>query len=620
MSIAVRAAPLALAVLSLSAAARADEAEIVVTATRQSMRANELIADTSVVARQEIEQSGAATLSELLARQPGIEFSRNGGRGAAEGVHIRGANAGHTLVLVDGLRIGSATLGQTALEQIPLGQVERIEIVRGPASALYGTDAIGGVVQIFTRRGADAPPIQFSAGYGSRGTYEAAASLAGAAGALRYNLNLGAGGSDSINAVRNRSSGAYNPDDDGFRNRNGSVHLSYRFNADHEAGVDYFRSAGTNRFDSGWPSSLSDWRTRQTLSGASVYARNRLLPSWTSTLRLGTGNDDQSTTPSSTVGAAEDVFRTRQRQVLWQNDVTLPVGQALLAFERVRQEVDSTQTFTVTGRTIASVLLGWTGRVGSHRLQTNLRRDRNSQFGGKTTGSLGYGYQFTDTLRASLGAATAFKAPTFNDLYYPNVPFVGAGNPNLQPESARNHEAALHYDDGRRQTSLVLFRNSIANLIQWEESPPGSWFYTPMNVGRARIDGASLSWRENFGGWEAYANATVQDPRDADTGKQLIRRARRFGALGASTGRDSWRAGAELKVSGARYDDAANTRRLGGYALVNLFGEYRLDGGWTAFGRVDNLFDRDYTLARSSSTEYATPGRTLFVGVRYTPK
>lgn len=598
----------------------ADDGAIVVTATRQAMRANELIADTSVISREDIEASGATTLSELLARQPGIEYSRTGGRGAAESVYIRGANAGHTLVLVDGLRVGSATLGQTALEQIPLGQIERIEIVRGPGSALYGTDAIGGVLQIFTRRGASAPPVSFSVGYGSQRTYETAVSFAGATGPLQYNLNLGAGGSGGINAVRNADSGAFNPDDDGFRNRSGSAHLGYRFDANHEAGADYFRSRGESRYDSGWPSRAYDWQSRQTVSGASVYARNRFLPEWTSTLRIGTGRDDQETTPSSNPGQAADAFRTRQRQVTWQNDVALPVGGALLALERVRQEVDSTETYTVAQRTIASALLGWNGRIDNHRLQANLRRDRNSQFGSKTTGAFGYGYQFTGTLRASLGYATAFKAPTLNDLYYPNKAFIGVGNPNLQPETARNREAALHYDDGRHQASLVLFRNSIANLIQWDETSPGSWFYTPMNVGRARIGGATLSYRADIGGWNLYTHYNLQNPRDTDTDKLLARRARQFGALGASTGRDAWRLGAEIRLSGARYDDAANTRRLGGYAVANLFGEHRLDRDWAAFGRLDNLFDRHYTLARSSTTEYAVLGRTVFVGVRYAPK
>jgi len=614
------ATPLALTIFSLPIAAFADEAEVVVTATRQPTRAKELIADVTVVGREQIEQSGAATLSELLSRQPGIEFSRAGGRGAPENVFIRGTNAGHTLVLVDGLRVGSVTLGQTALEQIPLSQIERIEVVRGPSSALYGPDAIGGVIQIFTRRGAAAPPVSLSAGYGTHNTYETVLSITGNADRLFYNFNLGASGSKGINTVSNTSSSAFNPDNDGFRNRNGSAHIAYRFDTHHEAGLDYFRSAGESKYDSAWPSALSDWRSHKTVSGASAYLRNRFLPSWTSTLRLGNGTDASRTTPSLTAGLEDDSFKTRQRQISWQNDVNLPIGQALLALERVRQDVDSTSAFTANQRTINSALLGWSGRIENHRVQANVRRDRNSQFGDKTTSMLGYGYQFSDVLRGSLSYANAFKAPTFNDLYFPNTPFVGVGNPNLRPESARNREAALHYEDNRQQASLIYFRNDVDNLIQWEETFPGSWFYTPRNVGTARIDGWTMAYRRNVGNWDVHANYNRQNPRDMGTDKLLVSRARQFGTIGASTGRDGWRAGAEIKLSGARYDDPANTRRLGGYALFNLFGEHRIAKDWSAFGRVDNLFDRHYALVRSSTTEYAVLGRTLFVGIRFEPK
>ena len=601
-------------------------AAVVVTATRQPTRISEVIADVSVIDREAIEQAGpSTTLGDLLARTPGIELSRAGGRGATESVFIRGANAGHTLILLDGLRISSATLGQSSLEAIPLAQVERIEILRGPASALYGSDAIGGVIRITTRRAADAPRLEASAGVGSRGSRELTLAHANRVGKFDYAVRVADSRAEGVNAITNPGSPAYNPDRDGFARRSLSLAATWRPREGIEIGAHGIESDGVSHFDSSWPSANLDWQTRTRVVAHGVFARARLAEAWQSELRLGRGEDHSITTPSSTAGQDRDAFRTRQDQVVWQNDLTLPLGRGLVAVESLRESIDSTNVYTSLQRRTDSLVLGWNGSAGAHFWQIGARRDDNSQFGARNTHTLGYGYRLSDAWRLSASAGTSFKAPTFNDLYFPNTPFVGAGNPLLLPESGRSRELALHYEMGSTEASLTAFRNEIENLIQWQETAPGSFFYTPRNVATARITGWTAAARSSLGAWTLDAGLTVQDPKNLANGEALVRRARQFGSLAASRDFGDWSLGAELQASGPRYDapdftTGLNTKKMGGYGLVNLRGELRLNHGWSLFARVDNLFDKRYDVVRAATSEFAALGTTLFLGARFAMK
>ncbi|HQR04460.1 MAG TPA: TonB-dependent receptor [Rhodocyclaceae bacterium] len=598
-----------------------DDGTIVVTATRQPTPANQLLGDISVLDRADIEQAGpGATLGEMLARLPGIEFSRQGGRGAPEAVFLRGTNAGHVLVLVDGMRIGSATLGATDLANIPSDQIERVEVIRGSASALYGSDEIGGVINIITRE-EGGPALSGEAGLGSRGAYAASAATAGTQGDLHYQLRAGLSGGDGQAAVTNASSPAYNPGNHGYWSRNLSAGVNYRISPRIEIGAQYFANENQSKFNSSWPSPTLDWRTRNRVSSISAYARLQPVKGWDSTLRLGSSVDDNRSFPSANPGQASDNFRTERTQITWQNDVDLPLGRALVLLERLEEKVVASSVFTLTRRDVNSLSLGWNGNAGAHYWQVNTRRDSNSQYGVKNTYTLGYGYQIAPAWRVAANAGTAFKAPSFNDLYYPLTPFAGVGNPALQPESSRNREISLHYAEGAHKASLTAFRNDIRNLISWEETPPGSWFYMPKNIGSARIDGWSLNYQWAIAsGWRLQAAWNEQDPRDKASGKRLARRAAQFGTLGLDHDAGPWRVGAELQFSGNRYDDSANTRRLDSYTLVNVYGSYALTSAWSAFARIDNLLDEHYVLARSSDTTFASLGQSIFVGLRYQMK
>ncbi len=583
---------------------------VVVTATRQAQRENEVLASVEVIEREQIESAGQSTIIELLATQPGVQISSNGGAGASSSVFIRGTSSKHALLLIDGMRVGSATSGQPMLEALPLGVIERIEILRGPASALYGSDAVGGVIQVFTRKGREGFHPELFVGYGSNDTVRASASLAGGKDRLRYNLTVGQDETDGFNAKRDPAhwvsawtgASSFNPDDDGFRNRYLSASAALGFREADEIGVSTYYSDGRNWYDT---NDFYDSRLDKTLSSASIHMRNRLSDTWTSTLRLGQSQDE---TKDKADFAPATRFETTQQQFVWQNDVRLGDGLLLAAYEYTREEVEGTAGYDRDKRHVDAVLLGWSGRFGAHSLQLNARHDDNSQFGDKTTGLLGYGYQLSPawSVRGSIGSA--FKAPSFNDLYWP-----GSGNPALEPEVALNRELALGWDDGLHKVDVTYFNNKVKRLIDW--APTASGWWAPSNVGLARLEGVELAYGVGFGGYDLKAGVDYLKAEDGD-GNRLPRRAKLSGFARLDKHAGAWNWGLEWNGANHRYEDEANTDRLAGYGLLNAYAHYELARDWRLEMRANNLLDKDYQLARG----YNTDGTNVFVGVRWAPR
>ncbi len=588
--------------------------EIVVTATRIPTPARELLADVTVITAGKIAQHGYATLAEALRGVHGLEMNTSGGLGGQLNVHVRGTNANHLLVLVDGQRIGSATLGSTALEHLPLHGVERIELLRAPASSLYGMDAVGGVLQIFTRGGGTGTGLTgAAAGVGAHGLRYADAGMGIGDGPLRLDVSVGHAENEGFSSTNPKALfGAHNPDRDGYRNQSANARLAYRWDGGQLA-VGLLDARTRTEFDMGTP---GDDYSRQTLSTRTVEFRQRWLPHWDSTLRLGRGQDNM-----RTYGGAPSNFQTSQDQFTWENALDAMGGQVLLGAEYLRQEVDSTTAFSVDARQVRSLFAGYGGRWGRHLLQVNTRNDQNSQFGSKTTGALSYGFQWRRDARLHATLATAFKAPTFNDLYFPftdySIPgvftYTYAGNPNLLPERSRNAEIGAVWEEGGRSLRATLYRQRIADLIVASNGTSNDF---PVNVGTAEIDGAELAWKQAWGSWSLGGHVTLQTARDGGSGRDLPRRARRAGGLSLAHDLDAWSWRAEWLLSGARYDDLANSRSMAGYGLLNLTLSHRPARDWRLEARLDNVLDKAYEQAYG----YNTPGRSLFVGLRYQPR
>ena len=562
----------------------------------------------TIITPADIARAGQQTLVEVLQALGGVEVASNGGAGQPSSVFMRGANSGHTLVLVDGMRIGSATLGTTALENIPLNQIERIEVVPGQLSSLYGSDAIGGVIQIFTKSGRSAPATSVAAGAGTYGTSSATAGLGRVIGNTEFSLSVGYFGSSGFDATKPGAFG-HDPDKDGYRNANFSGKIAYHLDARNELGLTVFQSDGHTHFDN---DPTTDAVNHQTLSAFSVYSSNQITDAWQSVLRAGQGQDK-----STTTGVFPSVFGTRQPQYTWQNNVKLGPGTAIAGAEYLVQDVTSDSAFAQNQRTIRSAFAGHLGAYERHDWQANVRVDDNSQFGSHTTGLLGYAYRLTDGLRLRVGAGTAFKAPTFNDLYAVDPTGFFVPNPNLRPETSHSKEIGLNYQVGVNRFSATYFDNHINDLVVFV-SDPVTFVGTVENLDSARIKGLELGYQGSLAGLQANAHLTLQNPVDEATGEMLPRRAKEFGSLGLSKTSGSWTLGAEVVGSSARFDQAgeAEGTRMHGYALFNLTATYALDREWSVRARWNNVFDREYELAQN----FNTPGSNVFVAVQYQQK
>ncbi len=585
--------------------------EIVVTASRMPQLLDQTIAHTTVLNEQDIRKSGAPDVPALLRSLAGLEVAQSGGLGKLSGTFMRGTNSSHVLVLLDGVRINSATSGLTALEQIMLDSIERIEVVRGNISSLYGSEAIGGVIQLFTKRGRGAPAFNASAGLGSQGTQRLAAGFSGETSGTSFSVNAGRTRTDGVSAINTQLAAMANPDKDGYDNKTFSAQLQHAFNADHRLSVSLFDSSGDSQTDNSFfPAVPSDAHlSKSSIRKLALASDNRLGDAWLSRLQLAQGTDDS----QSFLNGAPDIdsgalFKTANRQVAWQNELRITDRQHIhLAAEHLAQAVTSSTAFSRTRRNVNSLLGGYVGEYGMHQAQLNLRHDRYSDFGTANTGLLGYGLQFADAWRLTASIGNAFKAPTFNDLFYP-LTWGFAGNPDLRPERARNKEAGLRYAANGQRFGAVYFDNRIRNLIAVNDT-----FTTMENIGEARIDGFELDYAGQFGNTHLTANATLQDPRDAATGQKLPRRAREHANFAVAHEFGAWNAGAELHHSGARRNSNFDNFTLPAYQLVNLTAAYRIDTHLNLSARVDNLFDRDYSEAYS----FNTLGRRLFVGLSY---
>ena len=580
---------------------------VAVTASRSAQPIADLLADVTVIDQDELVRSGAQSLTEVLQRQPGVEITMNGGPGSTSGAFLRGANRGQTLVLIDGLRVGSSSVGATSLEAIPLDQIERVEILRGPASSLYGADAIGGVIQVFTKRAkGDAFAGSASAGYGTYDTRNASATVRGAMGPLAFSLTGGGTRSDGFNAIVNPANFSYNPENDGYSNENVGGNAVFTWATGQDISAQYFRNRLNNAFDAGPP--YFDDRTVTTLEAWSVVSRNRLGEKWNSILTIGEGSDDS----VSLTSFGEAPFNTTQRQYTWQNDWTLPLGALSVALERREEHLATNTDFAVTQRNTNSATGVYQLRYGAFALQANLRHDNSSQYGGKSTGGIAGGYKVTPQWRVTAGYSTGFKPPSFNDLYFPLF-----SNPDLVPETARNTEVAAYwtssYGEVRWEARAIGYYNKVDDLIVFQCD--ADFNCRPENVDDATLKGVTLgidaTWRDT----RVQGSLDLQHPEDDRTGNLLPRRARRHGALTVLQQVGPAQLGVEFVASSLRYDNPANTIRMGGYGIVNLTFDWIFAKGWSLLVRGNNVFDKNYQLA----ADYSTGGAQVFAAVRWQP-
>jgi vitamin B12 transporter len=598
--------------------------ETVVTATRTAQALSDLVADVSIVDRATIERSGATGVADVLARLPGIEINRNGGVGGTTSVFSRGGNSQHTAVYLDGVRLDTQSgSGGAAWESIPLAQIDRIEVLRGPAAAVYGSDAINGVIQLFTRKGQGPAAPYVGVAVGSHGLRKLDAGISGAVGAnsaFDYSLGLARETSDGFDAQPQRlrvpgdfsstppGDGLRNPDQDGYRSTSANARLGFQINRAHRLEATLLASDLKSQYDefSHDPASPVDDLAHTKLRAVGLNWHAQWSDSYSTRLSVTDSYNWYETTPSSFLTT------TNLRGYLFQNELRFGPHLVTAALERREDELENDAVGPNRRRTQNAVALGYGLVQGNHTVQLNVRHDNDSGFGGKSTGSAAYGFGITPKLRLTASAGTAFRAPT---LYQR---FSEFGVSSLQPETSRNLEAGLRYTDGANSLGLVAYRNKVRNLITFVEGPGAcvSSFGCYDSVARAEYKGITVSGSYVLSSMKLGASLDLQNPRDLDSGKQLARRSKQHATLTADTRAGSWLLGAEAQFSGKRFDDEANTRVLSGYSLLNLSASTPIAKDWTLLARVDNLADKQYELART----FATAGRSFYAGVKWAPK
>ncbi len=590
-------------------------APVVVTGSREPLPLDRLVGDVAVIDAQRIRDSSAASVEELLSREGGIQLSRSGGPGQPAGVLLRGSSASSVVVLVDGVRIGSASLGQADLSALGLAAIERIEILRGPGSSLYGADAVGGVVQIITRRGAGAPVVAAHLAVGELRSSEADLLASGASSGWDYAAGLGREASAGVSALRPGDLfGNHNPDRDGFTRTHTHLRGGFTPAPGHRVGASLQQNRLRSHYDGSefLPPAFTqdaspDFRNRFDVRVAALEYRGVFSPLWTSTLQVSQQRDDLVSGAN-----APDTFKTARRQLVWQNAVTPDPGQQWVgAIERIDETVDSASFANRLQRHNTALVLGYSGAFGAHRLQADVRHDRNSVYGGVSTGKLGWALDLMPGLTARAVAGTAFRGVSFNDLYFP-----GYGVATVRPERSRSVEVGVQWRQADSSAGATLYRNRVRDLIGYEAdrtlcpADPAYDFGCAANVSRALLQGATLTAAQRFGDIGLRATLDLLDARDSNTGQRLVRRAAHQHSVVLDWSGGAWAVDATLVGVGARPESGAT---LAAYQTLDLQLRYRLSPVARIETKLLNVFDRAYQPAR----DYQATGRQAWIGVRF---
>ncbi|GAB4255774.1 MAG: TonB-dependent vitamin B12 receptor [Methylomicrobium sp.] len=579
--------------------------EMLITATRSETPKENLSTASTVYTREDIERLQVNSLPELLKRSTGVDVTQQGGYGKTSSVFIRGTNSDHVLVLVDGIRFGSVTTGTSPFELLPLDQIERIEIIRGPQSGLWGAEALGGVIQIFTRKGIqkETPTVSIDAGGGSYHTAKASGSVSGRYQNTWYSLGASHFNSKGFDA-RQATTGFFGidePDKDGFYNTGLNARLGHRFDNNAEIEASYLRTEGKNDFD-GTPNSAEFVTQVIGLSGSADFA-----DIWHSTLRLGQSRDDSDNFRPD--GSFFSRFDSTRWNASWLNKLTFSDNHQLTLGSDYRlDEVSGSTRYTEQSRYDVGVFGEWHSRFfENHHLNGSIRWDENEAFGDFVTGNVGWRSNWDYGLSTFANFGNGFKAPTFNELYFPNF-----GNPNLTAEESTSVEVGVAGNHDGWQWELRAYHTNLDNLIVYVYDPT-TFALSADNIDKAQINGLEAEIGMQIFGWNAKLGMNLLSPINRETDKRLPRRTDRMLSFDLSRSFGPVDVGAFILAEGYRFDDAENTNKVSGYATVDLRSAYHIDNHWTISAQLNNLLDKQYQLVNT----YPTADRNFFVSIHY---
>ncbi len=597
--------------------------DVFVTATRTPIAKNNVIADITTITEEEIERAGSSSLTDLLQRQPGVEIYNSGGQGKVSSLHIRGSESDHVVVLVDGLRVNQVTSGLTAFENIPLSQIEKIEIVRGPSSSLYGAGAIGGVIQIFTKKGVSGFKPYAAIGYGRYDTKTTQAGLRAGNDSTNYAINISSLSTDGFSAYKTNS--PIYSDKDGYDNLSLSGSMNHKFNDNNSIGLNFIKSSANNKYDNRNDPNFIDRKNKMDTQVIGVTFNNKITSDWRSDLKI--GQSIYKYTDFS--GAVWTPNNSKQNQISWLNNINLSLGSLQLLYDFNRETINKSLGYDKSERDNSGYMIGYLLNKDNHNFQANYRFDDNSAYGKFNTGNIGYSYKLNNEWAAAGSIGTAFRAPNFMDLYYCDS-YGCFNNPNLKPEESKNIEASLRYQKDVDKFSATVFQNKIDNFIQLDSN------WIPQNTEKAKFEGITFNGSTFIDHFQLFGNATFQSAENDVTHEKLTRRAKRYGNLGLNYYFDQWNVGTEINASGSKNDacdpdEFSCPIKISGYAFVNLVADYRINNDTKLNLRINNLLNKEYALAYdgqpgitgnygSQGFAYQTAGTSFFVNLRYEPQ
>lgn len=608
---------LAVTIASTTGAVFADnlrlQEETVVTATRTTQTLDKTLAPVEVMTAEDISRLQIRDMGDLLSRMTSVNIKSSGGRGSSTSMFVRGNNSDHTLVLIDGIRVGSASSGSASLQHIDPATIERVELVRGPRSSVYGSEAIGGVLQIFTRKGAETSQGSIKVGGGSNKSWNT--SVSGTYRADSYWVN-GQLTHDETEGFNRTDSDAYpDNDDDAYRNSTFGLSGGYDFNQSVGFTANYQKSEGESEYDNcyeGWFSvecmPYSEFE-RETLSGKlKTQWSNEFVTYWTA----GRSEDnseifDDITPDDSRYGGNRNYYDTTRISYGMQNDYAFSSENILtIGVDYYDDELDSNAPVATAESVLERDNLGLYGQyqlsLGNNSFVAGVRNDDNEQYGEQTTGNLAYGYQITDSTKVVASWGTAFKAPTFNELYWP-----GYGNPDLKPEESENYELGFKYNLNNVSAELSAFRNKVDQLIGFGPN------FVPENIDEALIKGVELNASAQLLSWDVSANYTWLDPKDQETEKVLSYRAENSAAINADNRWGDFSLGFTVRGQDSVYTNGSNTSELDGFGLLDIRAAYQATANLQLQLKVDNALDKDYQL----TSGYRQDGTNGMVSVTY---
>ncbi len=595
---------------SLVQATQAADDTVVVTATRTSQTVNESVSTVKVVSRDDIIRRQAKSVPELLQGLTGVHFVNNGGRGKTTSLFIRGTNSDHVLVLIDGVKVGSASSGSTPFQDLSIESIDRIELISGPRSSLYGSEAIGGVIQIFTRKGDGELRPSFKISAGSYDSYETAASVSGGSEYAHFSVGASAtriNGFDSCQAEAAGVGGCFvdQADKDGYESQSGF--LTAGLKSDNGSGISLTSSFGQN--ESEFDGSFQDnGESRQYFVGLG----SNLIVSDSYWVKVNVGRSVDKT--DNFLGDSySSSFNTVRDTASLQNDLVISDTLMLtLGGDYQRDDVDTkgSGAYQADDRENWGAFTQFLLSEGRHDLELSARYDDNDQFGAHLTKGVGYGFALAEGLRLVSSFGTAFKAPSFNELYYPFY-----GKADLNPEESRSFEAGLKGSTPSGDWSLMYFASYIDELIAYDSTT-----FSANNIDDAKIKGLEFAFDQSLNEhWQLGLDLTLQNPTNespgANQGNQLARRPKKSGLVQMSYAETDWSAGIDFNFRGTAYDNLANTREIKASRTVDLRGQIEVAENWLLQAEVENLFG-SYS---ETISFYNQPEQAVYVTLRYEP-